>query len=150
MYDVVSNNICPSTSVSISIIGRHSKWDVWPGFAPTYIDNLSKTEDGGSYLETYSLWSVSVPCLQTLASTLEWILQIHFRVHNFRLGLTHWDPNLYLVLGQPASVLRTDDIEEMLEYQEVPAIDSVWYPERGWLGGDSNEKCPLASNTCKC
>lgn len=39
------------------------------------------------------------------------------------------------------------DIEEMLDYHSSPAIGSVWYAEREWLGGESNEKCPLASDT---
>lgn len=39
------------------------------------------------------------------------------------------------------------DIEEMLDYHSSLAIGSVWYTERGQLGGKSNEKCPLALDT---
>lgn len=39
------------------------------------------------------------------------------------------------------------DIEEVLDYHSSPAVGSVWYTERGQLGGESNEKCPLASDT---
>lgn len=50
-------------------------------------------------------------------------------------------------MPQPSGQKLMHDIEEMLHYHSSPAIGSVWYIERGQLGGDCNEKCPLASDT---